>query len=89
VDRDEFLDAAARAWGALDLDDYPFSRAVAGQLRGHDDREQFLAGIDLVLTGITTVHGLPTQPAGSRAPRGRSSSTESAFDDPSDDRPGG
>jgi hypothetical protein len=60
ADRDEFLDAASTAWEGLDPDDYPFTRAVAGQLRGHDDREQFLAGIDLVLTGITTVHGLST-----------------------------
>jgi hypothetical protein len=28
---------------------------VATQLREHDDREQFLAGIDLILAGITTV----------------------------------
>ncbi|WP_028923665.1 TetR/AcrR family transcriptional regulator [Pseudonocardia acaciae] len=50
--RDEFLDAVSTAWEALDADDYPFTRAVAGQLREHDDREQFLAGIDLVLAGI-------------------------------------
>jgi hypothetical protein len=28
---------------------------VAAQLREHDDREQFLAGIDLILAGITAV----------------------------------
>ena len=28
---------------------------VAAQLREHDDREQFLAGIDLILAGIATV----------------------------------
>ena len=28
---------------------------VATQLREHDDREQFLAGIDLILAGIGTV----------------------------------
>jgi hypothetical protein len=27
-------------------------RQVAAQLPGHDDREQFLAGIDLILSGI-------------------------------------
>ncbi|MBI0299445.1 TetR family transcriptional regulator [Streptomyces sp. PRKS01-29] len=56
VDRAEFLDAASRAWQELDPDDYPFIRAVAAQMREHDDREQFLAGIDLVLTGITALH---------------------------------
>ncbi len=30
-------------------------RQMAAQLPGHDDREQFLAGIDLILAGITTV----------------------------------
>ncbi|TMU94926.1 TetR family transcriptional regulator [Streptomyces sp. DASNCL29] len=56
VDRAEFLDAASKAWKELDPDDYPFTRAVAAQMRDHDDREQFLAGIDLVLTGITALH---------------------------------
>jgi AcrR family transcriptional regulator len=36
----------------LDPDDFAFTRSVAGQLRDHDDREQFLAGIDLILVGI-------------------------------------
>jgi hypothetical protein len=27
---------------------------MAAQLPGHDDREQFLAGIDLILAGIAT-----------------------------------
>ncbi|GII60355.1 TetR family transcriptional regulator [Sphaerisporangium krabiense] len=56
ADRAEFLDAASRAWEELDPDDYPFTRAVANQVREHDDREQFLAGIDLILTGVTTLH---------------------------------
>jgi AcrR family transcriptional regulator len=54
VDRAGFLDAAATAWEELDPDDYPFTRAVAAQMREHDDREQFLGGVDLVLAGITT-----------------------------------
>ena len=56
VDRAKFLDAVSTAWEELDPDDYPFTRAVADQLREHDDREQFLAGIDFVLTGITALH---------------------------------
>jgi AcrR family transcriptional regulator len=56
VDRADFLDSVSSAWEELDPDDYSFTRAVAGQMREHDDREQFLAGIDLVLAGITTVH---------------------------------
>ncbi|KJY41673.1 TetR family transcriptional regulator [Streptomyces sp. NRRL B-1568] len=53
TDRTEFLDAVATAWTELDPDQYAFTRNVAGQLRTHDDRTEFLAGIDLILTGIT------------------------------------
>ncbi len=38
----------------LDPAEYPFVRQMAARLPGHDDREQFLAGIDLILAGITT-----------------------------------
>ncbi|WP_370965780.1 TetR/AcrR family transcriptional regulator [Amycolatopsis sp. cg9] len=56
ADRSEFLDAVSTAWEGLDAEEYPFVRAVADELRDHDDREQFLAGVDLILTGIGTVH---------------------------------
>jgi hypothetical protein len=56
ADRPAFLDTASRAWRDLDPDDYPFIRAIADQMREHDDREQFLTGIDLVFTGITALH---------------------------------
>uniref|UniRef100_UPI00215D87D9 TetR/AcrR family transcriptional regulator C-terminal domain-containing protein n=1 Tax=Streptomyces shenzhenensis TaxID=943815 RepID=UPI00215D87D9 len=56
VDRAEFLDTVSTAWEELDPDEYPFTRAVAEQIRGHDDREQFLAGVDLVLAGVTATH---------------------------------
>jgi AcrR family transcriptional regulator len=56
ADRAGFLDAASSGWEALDPDDYPFTRAVAEQLRDHDDREQFLAGITLILAGVTATH---------------------------------
>jgi AcrR family transcriptional regulator len=53
TDRTEFLDTVATAWARLDPDQYAFTRNVAGQLREHDDRAEFLAGIELILTGIT------------------------------------
>ena len=52
VERSDFLDAVATAWSQLDPDEYPFTRSVAGQVRAHDDRVDFLAGIDLILSGI-------------------------------------
>jgi AcrR family transcriptional regulator len=52
LDRSNFLEAVSTAWSQLDPDEYPFARSVAGQLRAHDDRMDFLAGIDLILGGI-------------------------------------
>jgi AcrR family transcriptional regulator len=53
--RTAFLAAVAARWAQLDPARYPFMHKVASQLPGHDDREQFLAGIDLILAGIATV----------------------------------
>lgn len=72
TDRQEFLDDLAARWGQLDADEYAFTRTMAGQLRSHDDRAEFLAGVDLVLAGIehlehSAAGGVPRQSA--RAPR--------------------
>jgi AcrR family transcriptional regulator len=55
TDRSAFLATIAASWAQLDPAQYPFVRQVAAQLPEHDDREQFLAGIDLILAGIGTV----------------------------------
>jgi AcrR family transcriptional regulator len=55
TDRSAFLATVAAQWAQLDPAQYPFVHQVAAQLPGHDDREQFLAGIDLILAGITTL----------------------------------
>jgi AcrR family transcriptional regulator len=52
IDRSDFLGAVATVWSQLDPHEYPFARSVAGQLRAHDDRMDFLTGIDLILRGI-------------------------------------
>lgn len=52
IDRSDFLEAVATMWSQLDPQEYPFTRSVAGQVRAHDDRMDFLAGIDLILRGI-------------------------------------
>ncbi len=51
-DRDALLGAVAQAWTALDADAYPFTRSIAGELRTHDDRADYLAGVNLILRGI-------------------------------------
>jgi AcrR family transcriptional regulator len=55
ADRTAFLATFAAQWAQLDPAKYPFVRQVAAQLPEHDDREQFVAGIDLILAGIGTV----------------------------------
>lgn len=52
IDREQFLGAVADEWLALDAEAYPFTRGVAACLPHHDDRKDFLAGIDLILRGI-------------------------------------
>jgi AcrR family transcriptional regulator len=52
IDRSDFLEAVATEWLKLDPKKYPFTRSVARQVRAHDDRVDFLAGIDLILRGI-------------------------------------
>jgi hypothetical protein len=54
--RDDFLAAVAARWASLDPVEHPFVRRVAGQLRAHDDREEFLAGIDIILSGLVAPH---------------------------------
>jgi AcrR family transcriptional regulator len=53
ADRSAYLDTVARAWKQLSPEDYPFTRAVADQGLDHDDRVQFLAGVDLIIAGVT------------------------------------
>jgi len=53
LNRSDFLDAVSIAWSQLDPDEYPFTRSLAGHLRAHDDRADFLAGIDLILRGLS------------------------------------
>jgi AcrR family transcriptional regulator len=57
TDRSAFLAAVAARWTRLDPAEYPFVHQMAAQLAGHDDREQFLAGIDLILAGIGAQNG--------------------------------
>ncbi len=53
--RKAFLGTVAAKWAQLDPMEHPFVRQVATMLPEHDDREQFLAGIDLILAGIESV----------------------------------
>jgi AcrR family transcriptional regulator len=56
LDRATFLAAVAAQWARLDPARYPSLHAAGPELREHDDREQFLAGVDLILAGIEAVN---------------------------------
>lgn len=52
TDRDAVLGDITRRWLSYEADRYPFVHRVAPQLREHDDRDQFLAGIEIFLAGV-------------------------------------
>jgi AcrR family transcriptional regulator len=52
TDREAALTAVAAQWAQLSPATYPFVRRMAARLADHDDREQFLAGVDLILAGL-------------------------------------
>lgn len=60
--RDDFLASVAGTWEQLPEQDWPFVRAMAGQFAAHDDRADFLAGIDLLLGGISPGTASPGAP---------------------------
>lgn len=52
TDRSDVLGAVADRWAELDDAEFPFVRHLSSGVRDHDDREQFLAGVDIFLAGI-------------------------------------
>jgi len=52
--RKEYLTELAAEWAGSGAD--PLVHQAASGLVEHDDREQFLAGVDIFLTGITALH---------------------------------
>ncbi|MFJ8935043.1 TetR/AcrR family transcriptional regulator [Streptomyces sp. NPDC102365] len=52
VNRDAYLDRFAETWRSLDATDFPFVRQIADEFAEHDDRDQFIAALDLTLTGL-------------------------------------
>lgn len=66
IDREGFLGEVSIAWSELDETEYPFTRSMAEQLQQHDDRADFLAGIDLILGGISGMAGTAARKRSSR-----------------------
>jgi AcrR family transcriptional regulator len=57
VTREEYLDRFVAQWRALDPAEYPFMLHIADEFAGHDDAEQFRAGLDLLLAGLRLQSG--------------------------------
>jgi AcrR family transcriptional regulator len=56
--REEYLSRTVEEWRDLDPQEWPFLHAVLDVFEGHDDRAQFLAGLDLLLDGLRRQAGL-------------------------------
>ncbi|MFF7445784.1 MULTISPECIES: TetR family transcriptional regulator [unclassified Streptomyces] len=52
VDRDAFLARFAETWRSLDATEFPFVHQIVDEFAGHEDRDQFLAALDLTLAGL-------------------------------------
>ncbi|WP_328723834.1 TetR/AcrR family transcriptional regulator [Streptomyces sp. NBC_00247] len=52
VDREEFLGRFAETWRSLPAEEFPFVRDIVEVFDGHDDKEQFLAALELSLAGL-------------------------------------
>jgi AcrR family transcriptional regulator len=49
---DEYIRRYADQWRELDPETFPFVHHIVDEFAGHDDREQFAAGLDLLLAGL-------------------------------------
>nr|AIA13722.1 Bacterial regulatory proteins, tetR family [uncultured bacterium] len=58
VDRDEYLGRYAETWRALDPEEFPFLHEIIDEFAGHDDKDQFLAALELTLAGLRLQAGV-------------------------------
>jgi AcrR family transcriptional regulator len=56
IDRAEFLAGIAAQWAQLDPAGHPWAQSAAKRLTAHDDRAQFLSGVELILAGVEAVN---------------------------------
>lgn len=52
VTREGYLAHFAAQWRALDPDEHPYIHYIVDEFDGHDDSDQFRAGLDLLLAGL-------------------------------------
>ncbi len=52
LSREQYLARVVDEWRALDPGEFPFVHGIIDEFDGHDDADQFRAGLDLVLAGL-------------------------------------
>ncbi|GAB3747434.1 hypothetical protein GCM10027599_00770 [Yimella radicis] len=52
VSRQEFFEHVVAQWRALDPAEFPFMHHILEEFAEHEDRDQFAAGLDLLLAGL-------------------------------------
>ena len=52
TDREEYIARYADQWRELDPAAFPFVHHIVDEFAGHDDADQFRAGLDLLLAGL-------------------------------------
>ncbi|ANF31599.1 TetR family transcriptional regulator [Leifsonia xyli] len=52
LDQKQYLAEATRQWRALDPAEFPFIHHIVDEFAVHEDRDQFRAGLDLLLAGL-------------------------------------
>lgn len=52
MDRAEFLANYAERWRSMDVEEFPYLHYVVAEFAGHDDDDQFRAGLDILLAGL-------------------------------------
>lgn len=52
VAEEEYMARFIDQWRGLDPQEFPFVHHIVDEFAGHDDREQFRAGLDLLLAGL-------------------------------------
>ena len=61
-DRSAVLTTIVDAWTQRDPAEYPYVHRLADQVRTHDEREAFLAGLDLIIGGANALGSAGTDP---------------------------
>jgi AcrR family transcriptional regulator len=59
LERDTFLGEISNEWSKLDPVEFPFAYRMAPRLPAHDDRADFLAGIDFIIQGLAKLKSNP------------------------------